>query len=51
MALICRWPHLFRSAICMSGTFDVERFIGGFTDELFFASPLRFLPGLDGAGP
>lgn len=48
LALICRYPHLFRSAICMSGTYDVERFIGGFTDDLFFSSPLHFLPGLEG---
>ncbi|MDN5770077.1 MAG: prolyl oligopeptidase family serine peptidase, partial [Microlunatus sp.] len=48
LALICRWPQLFRAAICMSGTFDLERFIGGFSTELFFASPLHFLPGLQG---
>ena len=50
LALISRWPELFRAAICMSGTFDIEKFIGGFTDDLFFASPLRFLPGLEGPG-
>ena len=48
LALISRWPHLFRSAICMSGTFDIEKFIGGFTTDLFFSSPLHFLPGLEG---
>ncbi len=47
-ALICRWPQLFRAAICMSGTYDVERFVGGFTDDLYFASPLHFLPGNGG---
>jgi esterase/lipase superfamily enzyme len=47
-ALICRWPQLFRAAICMSGTYDVERFVGGFTDDLYFSSPLHFLPGMDG---
>ena len=45
LALICRWPHLFRAAICMSGTFDIEKFIGGFTEDLFFASPLTSCPG------
>jgi esterase/lipase superfamily enzyme len=50
LSLICRWPELFRSAVCMSGTYDVEKFIGGFTEELFFASPMRFLPGLEGPG-
>ena len=48
LALICRWPHLFRSAICMSGTFDIEQLIGGFTTDLFYSSPLHFLPGLEG---
>lgn len=47
-ALISRWPGLFRQAIAMSGTFDVERFIGGFTEDLFFSSPMHFLPGLEG---
>lgn len=49
LALICRWPELFRSAICMSGTYDIERFIGGHSEDLFFSSALHFLPGL--AGP
>ena len=48
LALISRWPHLFRSAICMSGTFDIEKLIGGFTTDLFYSSPLHFLPGLEG---
>ena len=48
LALISRWPDLFRSAICMSGTFDIEQLIGGFTTDLFYSSPLHFLPGLEG---
>ena len=32
----------------MSGTYDIERFVGGFTDDLYFSSPLHFLPGLEG---
>jgi esterase/lipase superfamily enzyme len=49
LALICRYPHLFNSAVCMSGTYSVEKFIGGrFTDDLYLASPLAFLPGLEG---
>ncbi len=48
LALICRFPQLFRAAVCMSGSYDIERFIGGFTDDLFFASPLHFLPGMQG---
>jgi esterase/lipase superfamily enzyme len=48
LALICRWPDRFSAAVCMSGTFDIEPFVGGFTDDLFFSSPLHFLPGLEG---
>lgn len=49
LAVLCRYPHLFSSAVCMSGTYAIERFIGGeFTDDFYFASPLHFLPGLDG---
>lgn len=49
LAMVCRFPHLFRASVCMSGTYDVHRFIGGpFTDDLYFSSPLSFLPGLQG---
>jgi esterase/lipase superfamily enzyme len=49
LAMVCRWPELFNAAVCMSGTYKVERFIGGpVTDDWYFASPLYFLPGLGG---
>jgi esterase/lipase superfamily enzyme len=49
VAMLCRYPHLFGAAVGMSGTYAVEQFIGGpFTDDLYYASPLHFLPGLDG---
>jgi hypothetical protein len=32
----------------MSGTFDIEQLIGGFTTDLFYSSPLHFLPGMEG---
>jgi esterase/lipase superfamily enzyme len=49
LAMICRYPHLFSAAVCMSGTYTVDSFIGGpFTDDMYFASPLHFLPSLDG---
>ena len=48
LALICRWPDRFAAAVCMSGTYDIERFVGGFTDDLYFSSPLHFLPDLEG---
>lgn len=49
VAMICRYPHLFSAAVGMSGTYAVEQFIGGpFTDDLYFSSPVHFLPSLEG---
>ncbi|MEO7447557.1 MAG: alpha/beta hydrolase-fold protein [Humibacillus sp.] len=49
LAIICRYPELVRSAVCMSGTYAIEDFLGGHVnDDLFYSSPLRFLPGLEG---
>jgi esterase/lipase superfamily enzyme len=49
LALICRYPHLIDSAVCMSGTYAIDKFIGGrFTDDLYYSSPLHFLHGLEG---
>ena len=49
LAVACRYPHLIDAAVCMSGTYSIDKFIGGpFTDDLYFSSPLHFLPGLDG---
>jgi len=49
LAVMCRYPHLFRTAICMSGTYGVDRFFEGhFNDDLYLASPVDFLPGLEG---
>lgn len=49
LALICRFPQLFHATVGMSGTYSVDKFLGGeFTDDLYFASPLHFLPGMDG---
>jgi esterase/lipase superfamily enzyme len=50
MAALCRFPDAFTHAICMSGTYDLARFLKAPpTDDLYYASPLHFLPGLDGA--
>ena len=49
LAITCRYPHLVNAAVCMSGTYAVEKFIGGrFTDDMYFSSPLHFLPDLQG---
>ena len=29
LAITCRYPHLVDSAVCMSGTYAVDKFIGG----------------------
>jgi len=48
LAVLCRSPEVFRAAVCMSGTYDLTRFLDGPVDDDFVAaSPLRFLPGLD----
>jgi len=47
VAMLCRYPHIFRTAIGMSGTFDLEgllEFQGN--EDFYFASPLKFLPNL-----
>ena len=49
VAMICRYPHLFRAALAMSGTYDLEALLGfRGNEDFYFASPLAFLPGLEG---
>jgi esterase/lipase superfamily enzyme len=49
VAMVCRHPELFEAAIGMSGTYRLQRFVEGrHTEDLYFASPLDFLPGLEG---
>lgn len=44
---ICRHPDVFSHAICMSGTYDLQRFMEGeWYDEYFHQSPILFVPGL-----
>ncbi len=46
---ICRHPEVFRSAICMSGSYDLSDRLGGhWSDDFYFSSPLHFLPDLVG---
>jgi len=47
LAAICRHPELFAKAICLSGTYDLFKFLRGeLTEELMRVSPLHFLPRL-----
>jgi esterase/lipase superfamily enzyme len=49
VAVLCRYPSLFGSAIGMSGTYRLQRFFDEqFSDDLYFASPTAFLSGVDG---
>ncbi len=49
LAVLCRFPEVVSHAVGMSGTYDLEQFVGPDAgDALFFATPLYFLPGLDG---
>ena len=49
LAVLCRYPDVFSKAVCMSGTYNMERFANGdFSEDLYFSSPLHFLPGLEG---
>ena len=48
LASICRHPNAFHSAICMSGTYDLSRWMKGeHTADFHFSSPIHFLPFLD----
>lgn len=45
LASVCRHPDVFRHAICMSGTYDIEKYLEGPKTQAFMAaSPLHFLP-------
>jgi esterase/lipase superfamily enzyme len=49
LAMVCRYPSVFGSALCLSGTYRLQRFFdGAFSQDLYFSSPLDFLPGLEG---
>jgi len=49
VAVLCRFPEVFGAAVAMSGTYRLQGILGGgFSDSLYFASPLDFLPGLSG---
>lgn len=49
VASVCRHPDAFRLAIAMSGTYDLAPWMHGcFTQDLYYATPLYFLPQLHG---
>jgi esterase/lipase superfamily enzyme len=47
VAMACRFPHLFRGAVGMSGSYDIEELMGfKGTEDYYFAAPMSFLPNL-----
>jgi esterase/lipase superfamily enzyme len=47
LAAVCRHPDVFELAICMSGTYDLAKFMEGEpTRDHHFNTPTRFLPDL-----
>jgi esterase/lipase superfamily enzyme len=47
--LLCHYPDTVTTAIGMSGTYDISRFVGDNAgDDLYFATPSYFLPDLNG---
>lgn len=51
LSVLCRYPDVFTKALCLSGTYNLTRFLNGTVPEdFYFSSPLHFLPGLEGAG-
>ena len=47
LSVLCRHPDVFSKAICMSGTYDITKWMDHkVPGEHYFASPLHFLPGL-----
>lgn len=48
VAALTRHPDVFRRAVCMSGTYDLARWMEGeWSDDFYYASPLHFLPNLE----
>jgi esterase/lipase superfamily enzyme len=49
VAMLCRHPDVVSLAIGMSGTYEIDDFVGPDAgDALYFSTPLHFLPGLEG---
>lgn len=47
LSAVCRHPDVFSKAICMSGTYDITKWMNHqVTQDHYHASPLHFVPGL-----
>jgi esterase/lipase superfamily enzyme len=50
VAVLGRYPDVFSAAIGMSGSYRIERFYDeAWSQDLYYAAPLQFLPGLSGS--
>jgi esterase/lipase superfamily enzyme len=48
LTCVCRFPDVFKLAICMSGTFDLRRFFPGpVSADYYESSPLNFVPAME----
>ncbi len=48
LAVICRYPDAFSTALCMSGTYDLVRFLKATpTRDFYLASPIHYLPEME----
>lgn len=51
LAMICRYPEDFTHAICVSGTYDLTRWLdGSMNGDFYAASPIHYVPDLDENG-
>ena len=49
LSAICRFPDAFTTALCMSGTYDLERFLEApITRDFWVSSPMHYLSELEG---
>lgn len=49
VAALCRYPDVFTHALCLSGTYNLDRFLRSeATDDWYYSSPLHFVPSIDG---
>src|ERR1700744_3995457 len=49
VAVLSRYPDVFGAAVGMSGSYQIEKFYdGAWTQDLYYASPMQFVPNLGG---
>jgi esterase/lipase superfamily enzyme len=47
LEVLCRHPEVFAAALCVSGTYNLVRWLKGpITSDFYFSSPLHYLPTL-----